>query len=259
MRRCIADFVPTDKKLTVVVFGSRTNPKKMDEGMVHRALLEHLDFELIGVDIDDRLNVDVVMKQPYRVPLKSNSVDVVSSGQVFEHIPFFWASTMEIARLLKPGGLFILTVPSRVHPHYKVDCWRYYADGIRAMAAFAKLEVRRADTDFPPRREGPGRHYDLIDNVDTYGYWGDTVGVLQKPTNYPSLRMALVRTPLLLWANRASKSFVSTDELAAKERDRAKRRAKKQAERKRARERQRARKQERRRTRAEESDRRPPS
>ena len=138
----------------MVDFGSGTSQKRLNEGMTHRELLADYDVELIGVDVVDRLNVDIVMERPYRVPMKSNSVDVVISGQVFEHIPFFWASVLEISRLLKPGGIFIVTVPSRGHPHTEVDCWRYYSDGIRAMATFAGLEVRQAQTDFPVRPRG---------------------------------------------------------------------------------------------------------
>ena len=227
MRRCIADFVPTGRRLTVVDFGSGTNRKVFEHGITHAALFADYDAEVIGVDVAKRLNVDIVMEQPYRVPLKSNSVDVVVSGQTFEHIPFFWASMLEIARFLKPRGIFIMTVPSRGHPHTKVDCWRYYADGVRAMAAFTGLRVRQARTDFPIKKEGPGRIYELISDVEVEGYWGDTVGVLQKPENYPTRRMALVRGPVVWWANRRSKAFVSSAELADRRR---RRQAKKRAE-----------------------------
>jgi ubiquinone/menaquinone biosynthesis C-methylase UbiE len=44
------------------------------------------------------------MAKPYRLPLRSNSVDVVVSGQAFEHIPFVWVSITEIARVLRRGG-----------------------------------------------------------------------------------------------------------------------------------------------------------
>lgn len=231
MRQCIADFVPAGRRLTVVDFGSGTNLKVFEQGMTHAALFADYDVEIIGVDVEKRHNVDIVMKQPYRVPLKSNSVDVVVSGQTFEHIPFFWASMFEIARLLKPDGIFIMTVPSRGHPHTKVDCWRYYDDGVRAMAAFTGLRVRRASTDFPTKKEGPGRVYDLISDVDVEGYWGDTVAVLQKPQNYPTRRMALVRGPVVWWANRTSKAFVSSAELADRRRRQAKKRATRQAKR----------------------------
>ncbi len=208
MQGCVEEFVPREGRLTVVDFGSHTTKKRIDQEMVHRRLLGGRDVELIGVDIRAGHNVDVVMERPYRVPLRSDSVDVVVSGQVFEHIPFFWASTLEIARILKPGGVFLMSVPSRGHVHTKVDCWRYYPDGVRAMAAFAGLEVLRATTDFPPQSGSPRHRYEQIETPGRY--WGDTVGVLRKPLDYPTRRMALVRTPLLWWANRSADRFVST-------------------------------------------------
>jgi SAM-dependent methyltransferase len=207
MRRAINRFVPDDRPLTVVDLGSGTNRKKLNEGTTHAALFDGRDVKMIGVDVAQRANVDLVMPKPYKVPLRSGSVDVVVSGQVFEHIPFPWASMLEIARLLKPGGVFIVTVPSRGHPHGGVDCWRYYADGIRALAAWSGLKVLRAHTDFPVKREGTGRLYDLIDDIDAEGYWGDTLGVLVKPARY-SRRVRLIRGPILWWANRAP--FVSS-------------------------------------------------
>lgn len=200
----------TDRRYTVVDFGSFSSPHR--QAMTHEKLLAPYDCKLVGVDIRNGHNVDLVMRKPYRLPMKARSVDIVLSGQVFEHIPFFWASILEISRVLKRGGYFFMTAPSRGHVHTPVDCWRYYPDGVRAMAAFAGLEVREVKTDFPPRlREvfpdtalagkKPGRHhYQSIDDDDHY--WGDTVGVLQKPRRYPSLGLALVRPPIRWWANR---------------------------------------------------------
>jgi SAM-dependent methyltransferase len=234
MRRCVDEFLPTEGRLTIVDFGSHTLPARLEEQMIHRRLLGERECTLIGVDVREGPNVDLVMKKPYRVPLRSNSVDAVISGQVFEHIPFFWASTLEIARLLKPGGVFLMSVPSRGRRHTAVDCWRYYPDGIRAMAAFAGLEVLKATTDFPPRSAGPDDAYHRTPEH----YWGDTIGVFRKPLDYPHARMGLVRTPLLWWANRAAGDFVSSVEVRrarrarrARRRDRRARRARRVARR----------------------------
>lgn len=105
MRIRIEEFLPADGPLTVVDFGSHTSEERLEGDFVHGRLLGDRDCRVIGVDVREGPNVDLVMKKPYRVPLRSNSVDAVISGQVFEHIPFFWASTLEIARLLKPGGV----------------------------------------------------------------------------------------------------------------------------------------------------------
>ena len=145
-------------------------------------------------------NVDLVMEQPYSVPIPTGSTDVVISGQVFEHIPFMWASFMELARILRPGGLIFITVPSRGHRHDVYDCWRIYPDGMRALAAVAKLDLLEARTDFPPTDENRRFVYAQIDQEDAY--WGDTVGVFRKPVDYPSREVWAFRTVAVWWANR---------------------------------------------------------
>ena len=134
--------------LRIVDLGSRISS---NQHRTHRELFDHDDHEYIGVDVLDGPNVDVVMTKPYSIPVRSNSADLVISGQTFEHIPFMWASILEITRVLKPGGHAFITAPSRGHIHNVQDCWRFYPDGMRALAAWSRLELREAFTDFPPR------------------------------------------------------------------------------------------------------------
>jgi SAM-dependent methyltransferase len=191
MRQCIEEFMPDDRHYDVVDFGSFLKTGSSN----HRDLLSGRDCAVLGVDIVSGHNVDVVMPRPYRIPLRSDSVDVVISGQVFEHIPFFFTSMLEIQRILRPGGRLFLTVPSRGHRHNVYDCWRFYPDGMRAMAAFAALELERATTDFPPMVDG------RFDYSRGESYWGDTTGVFRKPERTPRLRLAIVRRVMKWWSN----------------------------------------------------------
>jgi len=199
MRLSIERYMEKGRSHRVLDFGSGTSP---GQTLTHRSLLAGYDCEYTGVDVRAGHNIDVVMTKPYRMPLRSRSFDVVLSGQVFEHVPFFWASLLEIARVMKPRAYFFMTVPSRGHVHSTYDCWRVYPDGLRAMAAWSRLNLREAFTDFPPTVEGLPRKHDFKAIDDTNHYWGDTVGVFQKPARYPSLRAAVLSTPLRLWANR---------------------------------------------------------
>ncbi|MFG2426188.1 methyltransferase domain-containing protein [Streptomyces sp. NPDC048590] len=196
MRLCVDEYLPKDRRHRVVDLGSRISGKQK---RTHRGLLADHDIDYFGVDVLDGPNVDAVMTRPYRIPVKSRSADVVLSGQAFEHIPFFWVSMMEIARVLKPGGHAFVTAPSRGHAHDAQDCWRYYPDGFRAMAAHSGLELREAYTDFPPTK-GIWHDYRGIDAKAAY--WGDSVGVFRRPSSYPRLRMFAVRETAVWWANR---------------------------------------------------------
>ena len=129
----IERYLDPGRSYKVLDFGSGISRQQT---LTHRSLLGDYDCEYTGVDIRAGDNIDVVMTKPYRLPLKSRSFDVVLSGQVFEHVPFFWASLLEIARVMKPRAYFFMTVPSRGHEHSTYDCWRVYPDGLRAMAAW---------------------------------------------------------------------------------------------------------------------------
>ncbi|CAO0832557.1 hypothetical protein SMICM17S_08679 [Streptomyces microflavus] len=78
---------PASGTYRVVDLGTRISGKQT---RTHRALLAKHPIDYFGVDVQDGPNVDAVMKKPYRIPARSNSADVVLSGQAFEHIPFFW-------------------------------------------------------------------------------------------------------------------------------------------------------------------------
>ncbi|MDO9313888.1 MAG: class I SAM-dependent methyltransferase [Burkholderiaceae bacterium] len=122
-----------------------------------------------GVDLTAGPNVDVVLSSPYRLPFPSYSVDVIVSGQAFEHVEFFWLTWLEMVRVLKPGGLIFLLAPSRGPEHrYPQDCWRFYPDGYRALATYGDLEMVSVTTDWAEHPEPDSAP------------WGDTVGVFRQ-------------------------------------------------------------------------------
>ena len=165
----------------------------------HRELFTEHDVTYTGTDVSAGPNVDVVMRKPYRLPFRSKSFDVVLTNSAFEHIPFMWASFLEISRVVKPGGLIFLTAPSRGHIHFTVDCWRYYPDSMRALAAFARMRLEEAHTDMPPKHPRGGVDYARVDY--DRNYWGDTVGVFRKPEHYSRL-VRVVGEVIIWWANR---------------------------------------------------------
>lgn len=195
MAQCVDRYLAKDRTYRVLDFGSGISPKQT---RTHRDLLDGYDYSYVGVDVRPAENVDIVMTRPYSIPVPSNSADVIFTGAVFEHVPFFWASMLEIARVLRPKGLLFVVVPSRGHKHTPVDCWRFYPDGMRAMASAARLELKEAHTHFPPANAG--RHDYAAINTSRH-YWGDTVGVFQKPRRY-ARHMTLVRPVVRWWANK---------------------------------------------------------
>lgn len=95
--------------------------------------------DYIGVDFVEGKGVDVIITDPYNLPFEDNSVDAVVCSSCFEHSEFFWLLFNDIIRILKPGGLFYLNVPSNGNFHrYPVDCWRFYPDSGVALQNWAR-------------------------------------------------------------------------------------------------------------------------
>lgn len=114
----------------------------------YRPLFGETAWRYLGLDVSPGPNVDIALKDPYRWPeLGSDSADVVISGQALEHIEYFWLTMLEISRILKPGGLCCLIAPSGGPEHrFPVDCWRFYRDGMAALAAWSGFEILEAFT-----------------------------------------------------------------------------------------------------------------
>ena len=138
----------------------------------YRPLFERPAWRYFGLDVCAGPNVDIVLKDPYRwSTLASSSIDVVISGQAFEHIEFFWLTALEMSRVLKPDGLCCLIVPSSGFEHrYPVDCWRFYSDGLQALMNYAGLEV----LDVYTNHQAEGWQ-------DDSGSWQDSVVVARQP------------------------------------------------------------------------------
>jgi len=151
----------------------------------YRDVLENDDWTYKGVDMVNGNNVDIVLTNPYQwKEVSSSSVDVVVSGQAFEHVEFFWIIMLEIFRILKPGGICCIIAPSGGYEHrYPVDCWRFYADGFMALGRYAQMDVLQAYTQW----EAKGYTMDDSDG------WKDSVLVAKKPAfrAWPGLKAGL--------------------------------------------------------------------
>lgn len=165
VERLAKTYLSDRKELQIVDIGS------YDVNGSYRPFFSRPSWQYVGLDLAQGPNVDIVLMSPYRLPIKSHSVDVIVSGQAFEHIEFFWLTWLEMVRILKPGGLIFLLAPSRGPEHrYPQDCWRFYPDGYHALAKYANLELLEVSTDW-------AEHGDL-DSAP----WGDTVGVFRQPS-----------------------------------------------------------------------------
>ena len=84
-----------------------------------------------------------VTETPYNwTMIPDNNYDYTISLTAFEHIEFPWLTILEMVRVTKQNGLIYIIAPSTgmIHPN-PLDCWRYFPDGMRALAKWSKVTV----------------------------------------------------------------------------------------------------------------------
>lgn len=139
----------------------------------YRSIFSNSVYQYTGLDMVTGPNVDIVPKNIYQWDeIEGESFNLVISGQAFEHIEYPWLTIKEIARILKPSGFCILAAPSSGMEHKAPkDCYRYYADGLVALAKWANLKVHHVSVSGVPETD------QLDDWIDD---WNDAFLVAQK-------------------------------------------------------------------------------
>lgn len=107
----------------------------------------------------DTLDIDPSSGATYIADLTADNSDLIPSGsyevvvctEVLEHTLQPFSAVAEIHRMLKPGGVALVTTPFDFRIHGPLpDCWRFTEHGLRALFAdFENVEITGID--------GPGR------------------------------------------------------------------------------------------------------
>lgn len=88
------------------------------------------DLDVTGVDVNQKyldnareflrgLDVKLIKGDATRLPFKSQAFDRIIASEVLEHIPDDKKAISEMYRVLKPGGIAMITVPNKNYPL----CW----------------------------------------------------------------------------------------------------------------------------------------
>lgn len=128
-----------------VIASPSSSPKVVDLGSgvtFFPFAAANLGYEVICLDIDAVCGPDIeralsVVPQQHgkvsfrliaddKLPVKSGEVDVVYCVSVLEHIHDFENTIEEVVRILKVGGLFILTIDLDSSGHLDIGIDRYY-------------------------------------------------------------------------------------------------------------------------------------
>lgn len=100
-----------------------------------RALVEPLVDTYIAYDIEARTEqVDLLGSVEDMGAVADSSVDTVLCSEVLEHVPHPPAAIAEFARIVRPGGTLLLTVPFLARLHEEpYDFYRYTRHGLRVL------------------------------------------------------------------------------------------------------------------------------
>ncbi len=129
--RLFFELYGSDAFRTVVELGSQD---------VNGSLRDHspAGVHYIGVDVMPAKGVDLVVHPGAPLPLAFEIADAVVTSSAFEHDVCFWNTFLDLLRILRPGGLLYVNVPSNGDFHrYPLDCWRFYPDAGAALVQWA--------------------------------------------------------------------------------------------------------------------------
>lgn len=139
-------YLNIDDKLEILDVGSLDAKGNYN----YSDIFDEKNWNYTGLDLIDGHNVDIVVTDIYNwFEIEDNTYDVVISGQFFEHLEFFWLTMSQIERVLKPGGYVCIVAPSAGPKHGKdlPNCYKFYEDGLKAMAKYVDLEVLHTSVD----------------------------------------------------------------------------------------------------------------
>lgn len=142
--------MPIEKAMSDFAMGFTKNQKILDIGCGNKPYASYFSCEYLGLDPYPGTKADIV-RDAWDSGLPSNSLDAVILNQSLEHISDTHATIREIERILKPGGLVLVTVPHamrnhgtplpieqsplknlapNVMSHWNVDYWRFTKFGL---------------------------------------------------------------------------------------------------------------------------------
>jgi len=102
----------------------------------------------IGVDFTPDGPDDLLLPPDGRLPMPDETADIVLSSQVLEHVPNVELHLAECIRVLKPGGLLILSTHGTWPYHTGAgadDYWRWTPHGLRREVEQAGFKVTRVE------------------------------------------------------------------------------------------------------------------
>ncbi len=131
---------------------------------------ERYCLNLVEMPSDDGITAVKGTANDMRGVFKDDWFDLILCSATLEHDKRFWLSVGEMKRVLRPGGLLIISVPGYVRDperdvgrsthtyrvHYEFDYYRFSEQAVREVFFDGMRRVRVRPVMFPPRIFGYG-------------------------------------------------------------------------------------------------------
>ena len=97
--------------------------------------VRYLFEDYTGMDMRAGPNVDVV-HDACSLPFGNDTFDTVTCLEMLEHCKYPFIAVDEMVRVLKPGGVLVVTAPSIGFPehNYPSDYWRFTTEAMKVLA-----------------------------------------------------------------------------------------------------------------------------
>jgi len=136
MRKQVSDYAEKILKSWKKDPGTVLDIGSMDVNGTLRPIFEKEGWKYVGVDMAPGKNVDeVVDSEALSSAFPADHFDCIVSAEMIEHANDPIRCVDEMVKILKPGGLLILTAAGNGFPEHRhpVDCWRPLPDGMKFM------------------------------------------------------------------------------------------------------------------------------
>lgn len=134
------------RKLTVLDLGCGSG-RSFDLLAADDPLIQWVGLDLVASpEVDTRIGrkLPLVAYDGVSIPFRDESMDIIYSHQVFEHVRHPAEVLGEVRRVLKPGGLLVGST-SHLEPYHSRSLWNYTPYGFATMledAGFSDIAMR---------------------------------------------------------------------------------------------------------------------
>ncbi len=129
------------------------------ENSKYRKICEYIGFHYVGTDVNSSPYLSF-LSDAHALPVANGYFDLVIAYNLIEHLKYPFVAIQEIARVLKPGGMFVGVV-SFLEPFHWVSYYHHTHFGIFNLLMFGDFKIQFI---------APSPHWDVFKAFSTMGF-----------------------------------------------------------------------------------------